>query len=61
MEGLPDDVAGFVESAIGGNADDAFRIDSYLCMGNTRWQLYGDETEIDRAGRLALEVIAPLR
>lgn len=38
-------------------ADDAFRIDSYLCMGNTRWQLYGDPTEIDRAGRLALEVI----
>jgi AcrR family transcriptional regulator len=38
-------------------ADDAFRIDSYLCMGNTRWQLYGDEAEIDRAGRLALAVI----
>ena len=38
-------------------ADDAFRIDSYLCMGNTRWQLYGDAAEIDRAGRLALEVI----
>jgi AcrR family transcriptional regulator len=38
-------------------ADDAFRIDSYLCMGNTRWQLYGDPSEIDRAGRLALEVI----
>jgi AcrR family transcriptional regulator len=37
--------------------DDAFRIDSYLCMGNTRWQLYGDETEIDRAARLALDVI----
>ena len=38
-------------------ADDAFRIDSYLCMGNTRWQLYGDPSEIDRAGRLALEII----
>jgi AcrR family transcriptional regulator len=38
-------------------ADDAFRIDSYLCMGNTRWQLYGDASEIDRAGRLALGVI----
>ena len=38
-------------------ADDAFRIDSYLCMGNTRWQLYGDPREIDRAGRLALDVI----
>lgn len=38
-------------------ADDAFRIDSYLCMGNTRWQLYGDASEIDRAGRLALAVI----
>lgn len=38
-------------------ADHAFRIDSYLCMGNTRWQLYGDESEIDRAGRLALAVI----
>ena len=39
-------------------ADDAFRIDSYLCMGNTRWQLYDDPSQIDRAGRLALEVIA---
>jgi AcrR family transcriptional regulator len=38
-------------------SDDAFRIDSYLCMGNTRWQLYGDASEIDRAGRLALAVI----
>jgi AcrR family transcriptional regulator len=38
-------------------SDDAFRIDSYLNMGNTRHQLYGDEAEIDRAGRLALEVI----
>ncbi len=38
-------------------ADDAFRIDSYLCMGNTRWQLYGDDSEIDRAARLALDVI----
>jgi AcrR family transcriptional regulator len=38
-------------------ADDAFRIDSYLCMGNTRWQLYGDPSELDRAGRLALELI----
>src|SRR5688572_6686431 len=26
VEGLPDDVAGFVQSAAGGNADDAFRI-----------------------------------
>lgn len=42
-------------------ADDAFRIDSYLCMGNTRWQLYGDESEIDRAARLALEVIPTSR
>jgi AcrR family transcriptional regulator len=38
-------------------ADDAFRIDSYLCMGNTRWQLYSDEAEIERAARLAFEVI----
>jgi len=38
-------------------ADDAFRIDSYLCMGNTRWQLYGDVGEIDRAARLAADVI----
>lgn len=37
--------------------DDAFRTDSYLCMGNTRWQLYDDPAEIDRAGRLALGVI----
>ena len=42
-------------------ADDAFRIDSYLCMGNTRWQLYGDASEIDRASRLALEVIRTSR
>jgi hypothetical protein len=26
VEGLPDDVAGFVQSAVGGNHDDAFRI-----------------------------------
>jgi AcrR family transcriptional regulator len=39
-------------------ADDAFRIDSFLCMGNTRHQLYDDAGEIDRAGRLALAVIA---
>jgi AcrR family transcriptional regulator len=38
-------------------ADDAFRIDSYLCMGNTRWQLYGDASEIDRAARLAMDVV----
>lgn len=38
-------------------ADEAFCIDSYLCMGNTRWQLYGDASEIDRAARLALDVI----
>jgi AcrR family transcriptional regulator len=42
-------------------ADDAFRIDSFLCMGNTRWQLYGDASEIDRASRLALEVIRTSR
>ena len=38
-------------------SDDAFRIDSYLTMGNTRHQLFGDASEIDRAGRLALELI----
>ena len=38
-------------------ADDAFRIDSYLNMGNTRHQLYGESAEIDRAARLALDVI----
>jgi AcrR family transcriptional regulator len=38
-------------------ADDAFRIDSYLCMGNTRRQLYGDAAEIDRAARLAMDVV----
>ena len=37
--------------------DDAFRIDSYLCMGNTRHQLYADAGEIDRAARLAADVI----
>jgi AcrR family transcriptional regulator len=44
-----------------GPADDAFRIDSYLCMGNTRWQLYGDPSEIDRAARLAFDVIRTSR
>jgi len=38
-------------------ADDAFRMDSFLTMGNTRYQLYGEMGEIDRAGRLALDVI----
>jgi AcrR family transcriptional regulator len=42
-------------------ADDAFRIDSYLNMGNTRHQLYGDAGEIDRAARLALDVIRTSR
>jgi AcrR family transcriptional regulator len=41
-------------------ADDAFRIDSYLCMGNTRGQLYGDRSEVDRAGRLALDAVNAL-
>jgi hypothetical protein len=38
-------------------ADDAFRIDAYLRAGNTRFQLFGGESELDRAQRLALRVL----
>jgi AcrR family transcriptional regulator len=40
--------------------DDAFRLDAALAAGNTRHQLWGgpaDLTEVDRAARLALEVV----
>ena len=49
--------ADLVEAGSAAPADDAFRIDSYLCMANARFQLFGGDAEIDRAGRLALEVI----
>lgn len=38
-------------------ADDAFRIDAYLRAGNTRFQLFGDDADLDRAHRLALRVV----
>lgn len=38
-------------------SDDAFRIDAYLRAGNTRFQLFGDAGELDRAHRLALHVL----
>jgi AcrR family transcriptional regulator len=38
-------------------ADDAFRVDAYLRAGNTRYQLFGDAGELDRAQRLALQVL----
>lgn len=49
------------ELAAAGSAtpeDDAFRIDAFLASGNTRYQLYGDPAELDRARRLALAVVA---
>lgn len=39
-------------------ADDAFRIDAYLRAAHTRFQVFGDETALDRARRLALRVVA---
>ncbi|HSA52908.1 MAG TPA: TetR/AcrR family transcriptional regulator [Yinghuangia sp.] len=38
-------------------ADDAFRIDAYLRAAHTRFQIFGDETVLDRARRLAWDVI----
>lgn len=40
--------------------DDAFRIDAFLSAGNTRYQLYGDRRELERARRLVLAVIREL-
>ncbi|MDI2127547.1 TetR/AcrR family transcriptional regulator [Yinghuangia seranimata] len=37
--------------------DDAFRIDAYLRAANTRYQLFGDEVELERARRLSLDVL----
>lgn len=37
--------------------DDAFRIDAYLTAADTRRQLFGDDTALDRARALALAVI----
>ncbi|HWJ65355.1 MAG TPA: TetR/AcrR family transcriptional regulator [Nocardioides sp.] len=37
--------------------DDAFRLDALLGAGNARRELFGDDAELDRAHRLALEVI----
>jgi AcrR family transcriptional regulator len=44
-------------------ADDAFRIDAFLAMGNARRELFHDDSELTRARRLALEVVkqAPAR
>ncbi len=38
-------------------ADDAFRIDAYLRAASTRYQLFGDDTDLDRARRLSLTVL----
>ncbi|WP_327673884.1 TetR/AcrR family transcriptional regulator [Kitasatospora sp. NBC_00458] len=38
--------------------DDAFRIDAYLRAANTRYQLFGDDTDLDRARRLSLDVLS---
>ncbi|GCD96036.1 TetR/AcrR family transcriptional regulator [Embleya hyalina] len=38
-------------------ADDAFRIDAYLRAANTRYQLFGDDTDLDRAKRLSLNIL----
>lgn len=39
-------------------AGDAFRIDAFLCAANVRRELFGSDGDLDRAHRLALEVIA---
>lgn len=36
---------------------DAFRIDAFLAMGNSRRELFGDDAELTRAHALALDVI----
>ncbi len=38
-------------------AEDAFRIDAYLRAATTRYQLFGDPGELERAHRLALGVV----
>jgi hypothetical protein len=51
------------ELAIAGSADpaaDAFRIDAYLTAGNTRRELFDDDAELDRARKLALQVVDQL-
>lgn len=48
------------ELAVAGAADpetDAFRVDAYLAAANTRRELFGDDTELDRARTLAAEVV----
>jgi AcrR family transcriptional regulator len=40
--------------------DDAFRVDALLAMGNARRELLGDDAALDRAHRLALEVLDAL-
>jgi AcrR family transcriptional regulator len=37
--------------------DDAFRIDAMLTAGNVRRELLGDDADLDRARRLALQVV----
>jgi AcrR family transcriptional regulator len=38
-------------------AGDAFRIDAYLCAANVRRELFGSESDLDRARDMALELI----
>ncbi|MFB6392757.1 TetR/AcrR family transcriptional regulator [Polymorphospora sp. A560] len=48
------------ELAVAGSLDppgDAFRIDAFLSAANTRFQLFDDETALERGRHLALEVI----
>ncbi len=42
-------------------ADDAFRIDAFLCAANTHRELFGRDEPLDRARDLALEVIGGSR
>lgn len=41
-------------------ADDAFALDALMTAGNTRRELFGDDTELDRARRLARRLINDL-
>lgn len=48
------------ELEVAGVADppaDAFRIDAYLCAANVRRELFGADSDLDRAREMALEII----
>lgn len=48
------------ELEVAGVADppaDAFRIDAYLCAANVRRELFGRDSDLDRARDMALEII----